>query len=51
VDTDIVFSFDEAPGLLITGTGRSGFHAIPAIGLPPERAAEVGVFVRAHVRA
>ncbi|MFC4067919.1 YcxB family protein [Actinoplanes subglobosus] len=42
---------DEAPGLLIARTGQTGFYAIPTGGLPPETAAEVTEFVRAHVRS
>ncbi|WP_433791764.1 YcxB family protein [Actinoplanes sp. CA-252034] len=41
---------DEAPGLLIARTGQTGFYAVPTGALPPETAAEVTAFVRAHVR-
>ncbi len=42
---------DEAPGLLIARTGPSGFYAVPTGALPPETAAEVTAFMRAHVRS
>ncbi|GGN53546.1 hypothetical protein GCM10010112_02500 [Actinoplanes lobatus] len=42
---------DETPGLLIARTGQSGFFAVPIADLPPETAAEVTAFVRAHVPA
>ncbi|MEU4156624.1 YcxB family protein [Actinoplanes sp. NPDC026670] len=41
---------DEAPGLLIARTGQTGFYAVPTGALPPEKAAEVTAYVRAHVR-
>ncbi|BEL11822.1 hypothetical protein Q0Z83_100130 [Actinoplanes sichuanensis] len=41
---------DEAPGLLIARTGQTGFYAVPTGSLPPETAAEVTEYVRAHVR-
>jgi hypothetical protein len=40
---------DEAPGLLIARAGQSGFYAVPTVALPPETAAEVVAFMRAHV--
>ncbi|MBG0559867.1 YcxB family protein [Actinoplanes aureus] len=42
---------EELPGMVLARLGKSGFYAVPTDGLPPETAAEVTAFLRAHVSA